>query len=183
MHDIQSSKRLKKAGHGLIVVSDSGEAHENIHGIPAAQHIPETSYDQLVRILPPLIKRRTGQAYDRYQNDPVAGVQELGVIAEALIRSAYRQAIKANRLTGSETDAARQLDALYNSNSFQNTRSAVGGMRSFYSTGRNNSSHEPKTKRQAYEKFRSCHDAFREGLRDIVEFNRAMKGTHIILKA
>lgn len=171
-------KRLIKHGFGLLTVSADGTVQPRATGIPLIQRIARELFQEEIKTLPLIIRRRLVEAYDKYVNSAPAGVADVSEVVEGLILTAGREAVKKNWLSSADVRPGRPADtlsAMQNLPRFNNASSAIGSVKGYMSEVRNNSHHFPKNPANAAKKYRECRHSFLEGLKRAVSFHGAMK--------
>jgi len=180
--DAQPDVRLLQAhGYGLITVNRDHHSTRRFSCIPLIQHIPESEFKNEIDGLPKKLRVRTRDAFDKYRNNAVSGLQDLSEIVEGLIYSAAKGAVKEGWATKSllTKGTADVLDHLATIKECKPAGASIGGVRGFVKQYRNPSHHFPKNKKQALHKYRSAQHGFRDGLKQIPAFRDAMAGIGI----
>lgn len=127
--------------------------------------------------LTPKQREKVAQSYDDYKNKPSMGVVSLTETIEGLARQAARDAHKKNWVSKKEAEGAiaGSLDAMFKASQCQNARAAIGGIRNHIANYRNLGHHWPKNKKLARKKYLDCRHAFLDGMRQMVNFRKAMR--------
>src|SRR5882762_2541487 len=169
---------LQAHGYGLITVDRDHHATRRFSCIPLIQHIPEAQFKEEIKGLPKSLRARMRDAFDKYRNIAVSGLQDITEVVEGLIYSAAKGAVKNGWATASliNKDSAEILDDLAALSQCKPARASIGGMRGFIKQYRNPSHHFPKNEKQALLKYRSAQHGFRDGLKQIPSFRDAMAG-------
>jgi hypothetical protein len=180
--EAQPDVRLLQAhGYGLITVDRNQHPTRRFSCIPLIQHIPDDEFKNELDGLPKRLRARIRDAFDKYHNNAVSGLQDLSEAIEGLIHSAAKGAVRKGwapkGLLGKTT--AEILDDFAALRECKAARAAIGAMRGFVKQYRNPSHHYPKSKKEALKKYRSAQHGFKDGLKQIPVFRRAMAGIGI----
>lgn len=172
------AKRLIADGFGLNTISQDGQAQRRSNCIPLIQRISEEEFRNEVKGLPPKIRRRLVEAYERYQHSAPTGVADVAEVLEGFILKAGREAARKTWINAGATrpgQPAATLDAMQGSTQFGAAMAAIGSARGYIAEYRNTSHHLPKNNAQAAKKYRECRHAFIDGLKRICSFRNAMR--------
>jgi hypothetical protein len=172
------AKRLITHGFGLVTVAEDGRVHRRSGCIPLIQRIAEQEFKNEVRTLPPVIKRRLVEAFERYNNSAPTGVADVAEVLEGFILKAGREAAKKGWIDAKAAkpgQPAATLDALQAAPQFIASMAAVGSVRGYVAEYRNTSHHFPKNEAQAARKYRECRHAFLDGLKRVCSFRNSMR--------
>jgi hypothetical protein len=180
----REAKELKSHGLGLFTVDADGVVTKQFSGIPIVNHIPLAEFDALLVGIPKGIASRIKTAFDSYNNTPTDGVTAISDVIECLVYDAINGALKKGwmRENSSEKLLAAALDDMAKTLEFKHSAAAIGGVRGFVKSYRNTASHNPRSRKAAYDKYIKCKQAFFAGIQAIDSFYTAMKNTHISLK-
>jgi hypothetical protein len=172
------AKRLISHGFGLVTISSDGQAQRRAISIPLIQRISEDEFKNEVKSLPPAVRRRLVESYDRYNHSAPTGVADVAEVIEGFILKAGKEAVKKAWIPAAKAkpgQPAATLDAMQASPQFITAAADIGSVRWYVSEYRNTSHHFPKNKAQAAVKYRDCRHAFIDGLKRINTFRNAMK--------
>jgi hypothetical protein len=176
--DQADAKRLITHGFGLITVAHDGQVQVRAHAIPLIQRISDNEFKAELKDLPPAIKRRLVESFDRYIHSPPTGVADVAEVLEGFILKAGKEAAKKGwidaKFAKGQTPAST-LDAMQAASQFGNSMAAIGSVRGYVAEYRNVSHHFPKNKEQAAKKYRECRHAFLDGLKRVNSFRASMK--------
>lgn len=183
---LQESKQpevndLRAHGYGLLTVDKNGKVTKRFTCIPLIQHLPEAEFNSEIKDLPSKLRVRLKDAYENYNHNSGAGVKALTEIVEELVINAGKKMVTKNWINQKTLNGplANLLDGMTSANQCRGAIAAIGGARSYISDYRNTSHHVPRNKKQAFQKFRDCLHAFRDGLKKIQNFRTAMKNLAI----
>ncbi len=176
--DQSEAKRLISHGFGLLTVSTDGSCQVRANAIPLIQRISDNEFKAGIKELPPAVKRRLVEAFDRYLHSPPTGVADIAEVLEGFILKAGKEAAKKgwidNKFKNGQTPATT-LDAMQAAGQFAHSMAAIGSVRGYVAEYRNMSHHFPKNREQAAKKYRECRHAFLDGLKRVVSFRASMK--------
>lgn len=168
-------------GFGLITVDATNAATRRNACIPLIQHIPRDQFLEELSDLPKKWRVRLRESYDKYLNNAVSGVRDVGDVFEGAIHSAVTQAAKKGWVPNNtpKKAIADALDALAAAKQCKPVLASIGGARNFYKHYRNPTSHFAKTKKDAHKKYRNAQHGFRDGVKQLGHFRTAFKGIGI----
>ncbi len=178
LSDQADAKRLISHGFGLITIAQDGQAQLRANCIPLIQRISEDQFKSEIHSLPPVIRRRLVEAFDRYKASAPTGVADIAEVLEGFILKAGREAAKKGWISQNNArpgSPAATLDALQALQQFAGSVASIGSVRGYVAEYRNTSHHFPKDRAQAAKKYRECRHAFIDGLKRINSFRTLMK--------
>jgi hypothetical protein len=111
------------------------------------QRISEEEFKNELNGLPPVIRRRLVEAFDRYNASAPSGVADIAEVLEGFILKAGREAAKKTWIASADAKAgqpARTLDAMQLAPQFAASMAAIGSVRGYVAEYRNTSHHFPK---------------------------------------
>ncbi len=181
---LKEANELKAHGLGLFTVNAEGIATKQFSGIPIINHIPLAEFDSHLVGIPKGIASRIKDAFDSYNNTPTTGVTAISEILEGLVFDAIKGAVKKGWMTNASAKKllAPALDDMAKTAEFKDSAAAIGGARGFVKIHRNAANHNPRTRKDAYNRFVKCKQAFFAGIQAIDSFYTAMKNAGIHLK-
>lgn len=180
---IKESNDAKRFGCGLVTINEDGTGDFQHVGIEIPLFIPLPKFAKFNK----KIRSDVQHAYELYINgDPRHGVQELGQLIENIIVHLADQAKKTGKLTSggytsltSHYAQGNLIDDLMRERVIDNA--ILGKCRGFVED-RNNSSHKPKTVKQAIEVNRRLKNAMSAGLLILEEIPQKLKEKSYSLK-
>jgi len=178
LNDQVEVKKLISHGFGLFTVDGEGAVQRRAVCNPLVQRISLKEFKDEIKPLTAKLKRRLTEAFERYEHNSASGVTDLTEVVEGMVLKAGNEAVRKGWLNPAEAkpgSPALTIDNMSTHPQFQGTLAALGGVRAYINQYRNTSHHFPKNKKQAYKKYRDCRHGFRDGLRQILAFNTAMK--------
>lgn len=180
----KEARELKAHGMGLFTVESNGDVTMQFCGIPIINHIPLAEFDSCLMSIPRSICSRIRDAFDSYKNKPTDGVTAISDVIEGLVYDAIKKAINKGWMAKpiKKKLLAPALDDMLQTPQFKDSAAAIGGVRAFVKSFRNNANHSPRSRKYAYKKHLSCKQAFFSGLQTIESFCTSMNGAGIKLK-
>lgn len=181
---LKEAKELRSHGIGLWTVDADGIPTKQFGGIPIIQHIAAAEVDTLTKGLPKAIATKVKDAFDRYNDEPTSGVTAISDVIETLVYSAAKAAVRKGWLTKKESQEsfAKAIDTMSGKKQFKNALAGLGSVRGFVKDYRNTANHSPRSRKQAYNKYSKCRQAFYAGIQTIESFHKAMKGIGLTSK-
>jgi len=179
LNDQAAAKELMADGYGLLTVGADGQVQKRHDTIPIVQQIGDQEFKSELTSLPPTIRRRLAESFDRYNHNAPSGVADVSEVLEGLVLRAGRDAAKKGFISSGDVRPgapAATLAALLASSQGRNAAAAIGGAQSYISMYRNTAHHFPKNKRQAFRKYRDCRHGFLDGLKKVHQFREQMRG-------
>src|ERR1700733_8871527 len=84
LDDQAAAKELMSHGCGLLTVSVDGKVQRRSSCIPLVQQITDKEFKTEIMGLPPIIRRRLAEAFDRYNHNAASGVADITEVMEGL---------------------------------------------------------------------------------------------------
>jgi len=170
-------KKLVAHGFGLITVDAHGSAMVRHSAIPLVQRIAEDTFRSEVKSLPPKLRRKVSQCFDSYKKNAGSGVHELAEVIEAVTYRGGLDGVKKTWLDRANVRpgySANTLDAMHECPQMHDIRAEIGATRGYISSARNPSSHFPKNKKQAFQKYHSCRENFLAGIKILKDLRASL---------
>jgi len=175
-------REMREHGIGIYSIDSSTTVHLRERAIPLVQHISHLDFNGEVSGITGRLKFEIVEAFENYKLKAQSGVKEITEISEALIKLAAKNTTIVSWIGNHKNDScAVILDYMFLVNQLSSARAAIGGMRNYISNYRNTAHHPPRSKRQAFLKFKDCRHAFLDGLKCIRNFKEALRNLGIKL--
>ena len=176
------AKALIADGYGLLTVAADGSVQKRASCIPLIQRITQKEFAAEIAELPPRLRRRLAESFDRYQHSAPSGTADVAEVIEGMVLKAGRESARKKWINKSDARPGAPADtlaAMQKVPQCKNALAAIGAAQGYISMYRNLNHHFPKDKKQAAKKYKDCRHGFLEGLKKIVFFREAMRKIHL----